>query len=339
MSYRKTLFTLASSLLLMSAYAKDKTKIPVEGLPKIWLQGEAITEYKKDTLYIFEFWATWCGPCIKAMPHMEELYQAFKGHKELEIVSINVMDRTPRKKLLKFLKKRKVNVTYKLAADDIKNGPVQKFWLEPLDQRGIPHVIAVRNGELIWRGHPNTLNKKLLTALLSKDFKSKIVMQKKKKNLLDELRKTILNDARSKKYSEVKAGFKKLAKFDKAKISQTFRRCFNSYVSGKNEAEAQDLAEFIVQNHATDAMTLVHVTYAVLNTEGLLKRENAFALSCANKVLELKKNDPIGLELKAQALFNMGKIEAAIALQKRAIELSPLRKKISALQVKINSKK
>lgn len=41
---------------------------------------------------ILDFWATWCIPCRKAMPHMLSLYQKYKG-KNLEFIAIGDDDR------------------------------------------------------------------------------------------------------------------------------------------------------------------------------------------------------------------------------------------------------
>lgn len=33
----------------------------------------------KDTTYIVNFWATWCGPCVKELPVFDTLQRNFKG--------------------------------------------------------------------------------------------------------------------------------------------------------------------------------------------------------------------------------------------------------------------
>ena len=44
------------------------------------LQNEEVSleELKGDRLTIIDFWATWCKPCTKAMPKLNELYHQFK---------------------------------------------------------------------------------------------------------------------------------------------------------------------------------------------------------------------------------------------------------------------
>jgi len=46
-------------------------------------------EKGKDSSYVVNFWATWCAPCIKELPHFEKLNAAFKSDK-LAVLLVSV---------------------------------------------------------------------------------------------------------------------------------------------------------------------------------------------------------------------------------------------------------
>jgi thiol-disulfide isomerase/thioredoxin len=52
------------------------------------ISGETVvlSSFKNKKYVLLDFWATWCGPCIKKMPLLGELNKKFS--KELEIISI-----------------------------------------------------------------------------------------------------------------------------------------------------------------------------------------------------------------------------------------------------------
>lgn len=43
----------------------------------------------KDSTYVVNFWATWCAPCIKELPHFEKLGQEYKAEK-LAVLLVSV---------------------------------------------------------------------------------------------------------------------------------------------------------------------------------------------------------------------------------------------------------
>ena len=52
--------------------------------------GDAFTlESTKGKVTVLDFWATWCNPCLKAMPHLEKLQKDFP---EIVVVTINIDD-------------------------------------------------------------------------------------------------------------------------------------------------------------------------------------------------------------------------------------------------------
>ena len=54
-------------------------------------------------IYLLNFWATWCAPCLKEIPELLELKKKYSN--DLDVIFISV-DANPPKVIPKFLKKK-----------------------------------------------------------------------------------------------------------------------------------------------------------------------------------------------------------------------------------------
>ena len=52
---------------------------------ELWLKGEPVNEFKRGTVYVVEFWATWCSPCVAAIPHLNQLQ---KDHPSAVVIGV-----------------------------------------------------------------------------------------------------------------------------------------------------------------------------------------------------------------------------------------------------------
>jgi len=115
---------------------------------------EKVTEFEEGKVYIIEFWATWCGPCIRSMPHLAELQDQY-ADKGVQLISVS--DESL-KKVEKFLKKNggkyaELTSAYCLTADPDES--VYKDYFRAAGRRGIPSAFIVgKTGLIEWIGHP-----------------------------------------------------------------------------------------------------------------------------------------------------------------------------------------
>jgi thiol-disulfide isomerase/thioredoxin len=95
---------------------------------------------------VVEFWATWCPPCRKSIPHLNQIYAKYKSQ-GLEIVGITDENEAT---VTKFQKQ--VPMDYNVAINTPQS-VYQQFGVE-----GIPTAFLVnKGGKIVWTGHPMEL--------------------------------------------------------------------------------------------------------------------------------------------------------------------------------------
>lgn len=95
---------------------------------------------------------------MRAIPHMEALWQTLKGE-HVRVIGVNVGERKTPEEIRALLAKQPTPPTYAIAID--REGGLSKR----LGFKGIPFAFVVREGEIVWRGHPAKLTADELRAL------------------------------------------------------------------------------------------------------------------------------------------------------------------------------
>lgn len=139
--------------------------ISAEALAKAeFVKGEAPAAWEPGKVYVLECWATWCAPCIAAIPHVDGLYDKYH-EKGLNVIGVNVFE-DGRDKVAGFVKKKGDGMSYPVAYVG-RGGVFEKDWLEPAGINSIPHAFVVKDGRLLFGIHPGSLSEKTIEALLA----------------------------------------------------------------------------------------------------------------------------------------------------------------------------
>lgn len=97
---------LLAILMTLSVAGTDlkAREIPVLSFPEL----EELISRENDTLYIYNFWATWCGPCVKELPAFEKITELYRNKKvKLVLVSLDFAE-VLKTKVQPFVKKKKL---------------------------------------------------------------------------------------------------------------------------------------------------------------------------------------------------------------------------------------
>lgn len=129
-----------------------------------WVQGEGPKSFEAGKVYIFECWATWCGPCVAAIPHVNELHETY-AEKGLRVYGMNVWE-DGIDKVKTFVKAKGKGMSYPVAYTG-RGSAFEKQWLTAAGVRGIPHAFVVIDGKVALMAHPSMLTNANIELLLS----------------------------------------------------------------------------------------------------------------------------------------------------------------------------
>ncbi len=169
-----------------------------------WLNDrEPIREFEAGKVYVIEFWATWCGPCIASIPHLRELQQ--RHGKKMSVISVS--DEQPAV-IEEFLKRRSGEETfaditkeYWLTTDP--DGSVKQDYMRAADQHGIPTAFIVgKTGEIEWIGHPMRIDDAVASVVAGEWDRQAFARQLAAQEEIRKQMQDVSSKVRQKKYDE-----------------------------------------------------------------------------------------------------------------------------------------
>lgn len=100
-----------------------------------------------DVLYVVNFWATWCSPCVEELPDFMELNREFSNNSNFKMILVSLDKASELYTAVKpFIENQKVDADVYLLDDNKR----MNYWIPSIDagwSGAIPATLLIRNGQ------------------------------------------------------------------------------------------------------------------------------------------------------------------------------------------------
>jgi peroxiredoxin len=271
-----------------------------------WFNGTAVNPANPDgtTVYVIEFWATWCPPCKRSIPELNSLAEEYKD-KNVVIVGVTSEDENTVRPFVE-----KMGMKYLVAIDT--NRTFAETYMQGI--QGIPHSFIVdTNGVVVWSGHPSAGLKDALSDVVAGTYDmetarasqgdseelQKLLMAGDFEKALDTLDKLLAADPKNSEYYELKIGL--LAQLGKLREARgLYQDMFKVFA---DSAEDLNTLSWMSATSPFEMCDLDIAWRAAMRATELSKRENSAIL-----------------DTLARVYYAAGLLDLAVKTQKEAIE-------------------
>ncbi len=282
-----------------------------------WVKGDAF-KFEKGKVYVVEFWATWCGPCIASMPHLSELQEHYG-----DVTFVGVTKEDPNNSLAaveEMVRDKGPGMGYTVAWDAA--GKTYDNFMTASGSRGIPTSFIVdQNSKIAYIGHPMGLDIPLKMVVAGKWDPAKA------QEIMAPINERI-RDAVMKGREDPQAGVAAIDAIvkDTPELANMLDQFKNAFLLKAKMWDAYDA-------HAKKAVakaikyrnpqTLNQVAWTIVDPAGEIEKKNLdLALRAAQKGVEFThEKDAAILDTLARVWFLKAKFDKAVKLQEQAVAL------------------
>lgn len=278
---------------------------PVLGSGVTMIKGEAPAAVSGDQVSVVEFWATWCPPCVKSIPHLSELQAKHPG---VQFIGLSDEDEAT---VRPFVEAKGAAMAYRVGLVD---QATRTAYMDGVP--GIPHAFIVgKGGKVLWHGHPMEMDQPLadiVAGTFDADRAAKI------SGLEDRLQKSLQG-----RQPDLAAAKKLIA--DLLALNPVHDRALGIGIRiHEHEENVKGLRDFL-EAIPVDRLSAAQANELAWNravAEDLRTRNLDLALRFAEHALALDEDAAI-LDTRARVHYAMGRLDLAIADQERASTLDP----------------
>lgn len=295
-----------------------------------YFNGTPVKDFKPGNVYVMEFWATWCGPCVAQIPHLTKMQKEYKKD-DVQFVSTAVWQReetqAEREKMVgDFVTGKDGAMQYTIAIDD--NGYMADHWMKPAGQNGIPAAFLVgKTGEIEWIGHPGTLDGVLKQYLAGTwDRAAAKAKLDAEQHFAKKGRQMMMKAMMAERSGDRVAAAKAIAELanEFPDNENVMAMQFNFLLGDAATADqGYAIGRKLMTDNWDNAQMLNRLAWTVADDQKVTKRDLSFALKAATRADELTKHEDASIvDTLARVYWEQGNKAKAVELQRKAVDLA-----------------
>jgi thiol-disulfide isomerase/thioredoxin len=292
-----------------------------------WIKGEPVAAPTPGTVWVVEFFASWCVPCRKTIPRLSAL-QTKHTQERLRIVAISSNEPRGEPDVRDFVAANAARITYAVAWDA--DGRTADAWTGGSASAPIPLAFIVdQRGDVAWIGNPlfpagefeRTLESVIAGTFDMDAAKAAAARHAADRKAAQEILVKVDEAWQLGKQREAMDLVDRAITLDPARWAPMGIDKFITLATRLNDTDgAYAYARTLVDKtfHDNPAL-LAALSGKILEHPGLTRRDADLALAAAARAVELAPDDATALDALARATFEKGDSAKAVELQNRAI--------------------
>ncbi|MSR41806.1 MAG: TlpA family protein disulfide reductase [Phycisphaerales bacterium] len=273
------------------------------------LQGAQPDFNDPKATIVVEFWATWCGPCMRSIPHLNELFVKYQSK---GLVILGISDE-PTGTVRPFLDRKGSTMSYPVGVDS-KEKATSEAWMKAAGQSGIPCAFIVKESKIVWIGNPlDSKFDEVVLGCVSGRYNPALLRQ------AEPVKAAAATAAKVKNWSDVWKHYDALIATDQTVFGDIAVKKYRTMLVDANDPTgAATWGAEIVTKYGEDSVTLEELARLILSDSAIKVRDYTLAFEAAKQLQVLSSNDAASTALTAEVVYHAGELDRAVTLQQEA---------------------